>query len=91
MKEFTRKLIKEFDEDVKKIKHKKVKSYQALNDMGNYYHKKWVKLLIESETSKQKEICQNFLACLIVLRKNKFHKIEIYEKTKNDKILESEE
>lgn len=87
MKEFTRKLIKEFDKDVEKIKHKKIKSYQALDDMGSYYHKKWVKLLIESKTPKQKEICHSFLAYLIDARKIKADKLELFEETGNDKIF----
>lgn len=87
MKEFTRLLLIEFDKDYEKTKRKKIKTYQALNDMVAYYHKKWVNFLIESETPRQKEICQCFLSHLIDVIKIKTHKLEVFEETGNDKIF----
>lgn len=82
MKEFTRTLLKEFDRDYEKTKRKKIKTYQALDDMISHYHKKWVKFKIESDTPRQKEICECFLAWLIDVTKIKAHKLEVFEETK---------
>lgn len=76
MKEFTKYLSKEFDKDYLKVKHKKLKSKQALDDMVSYYHKKWVKLLIESKTPRQKELCHCFLSYLIRTTEIKLRKME---------------